>query len=306
MGAECFTERCGACGSMDVVTDFGAGDIVCRECGLILGERIVDDSPEWRNFANDDRGGDPAAKSRVGEAMDHRLDSASLTTFLVDTKPSSKGAEGDRPHRRPGLKTESARVRRMEGMLAKIQEVADALALPKVIVEVAMDVYAEAEKKGVSMRGPEKESMPVAVLFIACRKSGNARSLKEFAAASGIPKNRIGKSFMVLSKNLNLEMTQATTEEYVRRFCSRLGLPTKTQMIANDVAKKADELGLSTGKSPNAVAASVVYLVAAYTDAKRSIQEISNVTTIGEKNVKVVCKELNKSRMVLFEGVMLT
>ncbi|KAJ0406393.1 hypothetical protein P43SY_007001 [Pythium insidiosum] len=201
---------------------------------------------------------------------------------------------------------ESATARRIEGLLAKIQEVADALALPKSIVELATDVYAEAEKSGVSMRGPEKDSIPVAVLFIACRKSGNARSLKEFEAASGVPKKRIGKSFMTLSKTLDLDMVQASTQDYVRRFCSRLGLPNKTQSIANDVAQRADELGLSSGKSPIAVAASVIYLVAAYTDAKRSLQEISDVSMIGEKNVKVVCKELNKSRVTLFEGVLMT
>ncbi|KAJ0397399.1 hypothetical protein ATCC90586_000924 [Pythium insidiosum] len=225
---------------------------------------------------------------------------------------------------------ESATARRIEGLLAKIQEVADALALPKSIVELATDIYAEAEKSGVSMRGPEKDSIPVAVLFIACRKSGNARSLKEFEAASGVPKKRIGKSFMTLSKTLDLDMVQASTQDYVRRFCSRLGktldldmvqastqdyvrrfcsrlgLPNKTQSIANDVAQRADELGLSSGKSPIAVAASVIYLVAAYTDAKRSLQEISDVSMIGEKNVKVVCKELNKSRVTLFEGVLMT
>lgn len=50
----------------------------------------------------------------------------------------------------------------------------------------------------------------------------------------------------------------------------------------------------------------MIYLVAAYTNSKRSIQEISDVTMIGEKSVKKVCKELNKSRVVLFEGVVMT
>jgi transcription initiation factor TFIIB len=300
---------------MDVVTDFSAGDVVCRDCGMILGERIIDDTPEGRNCANDDRGGDPAAKSRVGEVADQRLNEVSLTTYLVDPRAgktsvsaTNGGTEGGggRAHKRPNITSECAKVKRMKRSMDRVHEVADTMTLPKIIVETALDIYAEAEKKGISMRGPEKESMPVAVLFIACRKLGNARSLKEFEEASGVPKKRIGKSFMTLNRSLDIEMTQPTTEEYVRRFCSRLGLPFKTQSIANNVAKKADTLGLSTGKSPITVAASVIYLVAAYTDAKRSIQEISTVTMIGEKNMKVVCKELNKSRVMLFEGVLTT
>jgi transcription initiation factor TFIIB len=307
MGAECYTESCSDCGSADVVTDFGAGDIVCRDCGMVLGERIVDDSPEWRNFANDDRGGDPAANSRVGEAVDARLEGASLTTFLVDPVKGSKTSEGEpgKPHRRPALKDESTKLRRMEEMMRGIQRIAEAMNLPKSVVEVALDLYADAAKREISMRGPDKDGMAAAMLFIACRQTGNARSFKEFEAASGSSKKRIGKAFMTLSKTLHVEMAQATTEDYVRRFCSRLGLPTKTQTIAYDVAQKADSLGLSSGKSPIAVAASVIYLVAAYTNSKRSLQEISDVSMIGEKNMKVVCKELNKSRVTLFEGVLL-
>ncbi|CAH0474598.1 unnamed protein product [Peronospora belbahrii] len=305
MGGECVPDNCRECGSADVVTDYSAGDVVCRSCGMILGERIIDDSPEWRTFANDDRGGDPAAKSRVGDVADARLDSLSLTTYLVDTKKSS-GTESGRQHKRPNVSSDSAKVKRMQRNMTRIQEVASSLSIPKKIVEIALDVYAEAEKQNVIVRGPERESMTVAVLFIACRKAGNARSLKEFEEASGIPKRRIGKSFMTLQRRLDLDIKQATTEEYVQRFCSRLGLPNKTQMIAHAVAKKADSLELSNGQPPVAVAASVIYLVAAYTNAKRSIQEISDVTMIGEKSMKRVCKELNKSRVVLFEGVVMT
>ncbi|TDH74152.1 uncharacterized protein CCR75_008047 [Bremia lactucae] len=302
MGGECAPDHCRECGSKDVVTDFSAGDVVCRGCGMILGERIIDDSPEWRTFANDDRGGDPAAKSRVGDVADARLDSLSLSTYLVDPKKSGGGADSSK-HKRPNISSDSAKVKRMQRNMARIQEVADYLSLPKKIVEVALDIYADAEKQEINMRGPERESMAVAVLFIACRKASNARSLKEFEEASGIPKRRIGKSFMSLQRQLKLEVKQATTEEYVQRFCSRLGLPNKTQMIAHTVAQKADRLELSNGQPPVAVAASVIYLVAAYTNAKRSIQEISDVTMIGEKSMKRVCKELNKSRVVLFEVI---
>ncbi|CAI5736579.1 unnamed protein product [Hyaloperonospora brassicae] len=305
MGGECAPDHCRECGSADVVTDFSAGDVVCRGCGMILGERIIDDTPEWRTFANDDRGGDSAAKSRVGDVADARLDSVSLSTYLVDLKKGG-GAEAGGKHKRPNISSESAKVKKMQRTMTRIQEVADCLSLPKKIVEIALDVYAEAEKQGVNMRGPERESMVVAVLFIACRKAGNARSLKEFEDASGVPKRRIGKSFMSLQRRLDLEVKQATTGEYVQRFCSRLGLPSKTQVIAHAVAKKADSLELSNGQPPVAVAASVIYLVAAYTNAKRSIQEISDVTMIGEKSMKRVCKELNKSRVVLFEGVVMT
>lgn len=38
--------------------EFASGDVVCGECGLVLGDRIIDTRSEWRTFANDDQGND--------------------------------------------------------------------------------------------------------------------------------------------------------------------------------------------------------------------------------------------------------
>ena len=32
----------------NIVEEFGSGDLVCGNCGLILGDRIVDTRSEWR------------------------------------------------------------------------------------------------------------------------------------------------------------------------------------------------------------------------------------------------------------------
>ena len=39
----------------NIVEEFGSGDLVCGNCGLILGDRIVDTRSEWRvSFYPDD------------------------------------------------------------------------------------------------------------------------------------------------------------------------------------------------------------------------------------------------------------
>ncbi|KAI9906522.1 hypothetical protein PsorP6_004111 [Peronosclerospora sorghi] len=106
---------------------------------------------------------------------------------------------------------------------------------------------------------------------------------------------------MRLQRRLNLDVKKATTEEYVQRFFSRLGLPSKTQTIAHAGAKKADSLEHSNGQPPVPVAASVIYLVAAYTNAKRYIQEVSDVTMIGES-----VQGTEQEPSGLFEGVVMT
>ena len=48
----------------NIIEDFRSGDVVCGNCGLVLGPRIIDTRSEWRTFSNDDGGGDDP--SRVG------------------------------------------------------------------------------------------------------------------------------------------------------------------------------------------------------------------------------------------------
>lgn len=37
-----------------IAEEFAQGDLVCSDCGLVLGDRIIDTRSEWRTFANDE------------------------------------------------------------------------------------------------------------------------------------------------------------------------------------------------------------------------------------------------------------
>jgi transcription initiation factor TFIIB len=63
-----------------LVEDHRAGDMICTECGLVVGERIIDVSSEWRTFANSDK--DQKDMCRVGAVEDTSLGGADLTTSI--------------------------------------------------------------------------------------------------------------------------------------------------------------------------------------------------------------------------------
>jgi transcription elongation factor Elf1 len=52
-----YENQCPDCGSIDVVEDHAHGDLVCRQCGRVIGEKIIDTDREWREFESD-QGGD--------------------------------------------------------------------------------------------------------------------------------------------------------------------------------------------------------------------------------------------------------
>ncbi len=55
-------KECSECGGKDIFRDEEKGETVCRGCGLVIEDKMVDFSQEWRDF-EDDRGG---SKRRTG------------------------------------------------------------------------------------------------------------------------------------------------------------------------------------------------------------------------------------------------
>ena len=77
-----FTHLCRECRSSNTMEDHHSGDIVCTDCGLVIG-RVIDQGEEWRTFA-DDEGPD---KSRVGTARNDLLsEGGAMSTSIVHQK----------------------------------------------------------------------------------------------------------------------------------------------------------------------------------------------------------------------------
>lgn len=74
--------------STEVVFDHSAGDTVCFECGLVLEAHSIDETSEWRTFANESGDNDPV---RVGGPTNPLLGDGGLSTVI--SKPS--GGQGD-------------------------------------------------------------------------------------------------------------------------------------------------------------------------------------------------------------------
>ena len=56
-------KECPECASKNIYREVEKGETVCRDCGLVIEDRMVDFSQEWRDF-DEDGGG--ASKRRTG------------------------------------------------------------------------------------------------------------------------------------------------------------------------------------------------------------------------------------------------
>lgn len=75
----------------EVVLDHSAGDTVCSECGLVLEAHSIDETSEWRTFANESGDNDPV---RVGGISNPLLSDGGLST-VISSRPNNANGGSD-------------------------------------------------------------------------------------------------------------------------------------------------------------------------------------------------------------------
>jgi len=62
-----FVKKCPECGSINLLLNKEKGEVICRDCGLVVEERMVDFDQEWSEFDSDSA----AQKRRTGAPMSY-------------------------------------------------------------------------------------------------------------------------------------------------------------------------------------------------------------------------------------------
>ncbi|CAK7893909.1 transcription initiation factor IIB [[Candida] anglica] len=295
----------------DLIERFSEGDIVCGSCGLVLSDRVVDTRSEWRTFSNDDQNGDDP--SRVGDAGNPLMDTEDLSTMISYVPENTRvGRELNRAQSKSLVdKKDNA----LSAAYAKISQMCDGYQLPKIVQDGAKEVYKLVydEKR---LRGKSQESIMAAAIFIGCRKASVARTFKEIWALTNVPRKEIGKVFKIMHKLLqeknaanpnaysliqdNIQTTQTSAEDLIRRYCSHLGLSTQVTNAAEYIARQCKEVGVLAGRSPITIAATVIYMAALVFGADLQPSKIAEKTGVSDGTIKTSYKVMyeEKSRLI--------
>jgi len=279
----------------NISEEFSNGDLVCADCGLVLGDRIVDTRSEWRTFANDE-GDDP---SRVGSAANPLLNGPQLDTVISQRDGGSGAArELNRTH---GRVTAVKGERNLLQAYKDISAMCEAIGLPKLIADIAKQLFKRVEDEKL-LRGKPNESIIAACIFIACRQEGVPRTFKEICTLTQVPKKEIGRCFKALNDAFHETKVQTmTSEDLMARFCSNLGLNMEIQKAAVELTKKAKEIGTLAGKSPVSIAAACIYMASTLYKEDRNTRDISVVCGVSEVTIKNAYKHLYNERARLVD-----
>ncbi|KAJ4851365.1 Transcription initiation factor IIB-2 [Turnera subulata] len=284
---------CPECKSLtEIVFDHSAGDTICSECGLVLEAHSVDETSEWRTFSSDSNDHDP---NRVGGPLNPLLGDAALSTTI--SRPH--GASSDRLSGSLG-KWQSRGPNSDRGGLIhafkSISVLADRLGLVTTIKDRANEIYKKVEDQK-PLKGRNQEAILAACLYIACRQENKPRTVKEICSVvHGATKKEFGRAKEFIIKHLEIEMGHSVdmgtihAADYLRRFCSNLGMTNQAVKAAHEAVEKSEELDIR--RSPISVAAAVIYIITQLSDDKKPLKDVSFVTQVAEGTIKNSYKDL--------------
>ncbi|KAF5941222.1 hypothetical protein HYC85_022389 [Camellia sinensis] len=337
----------------EVVFDHSAGDTVCSECGLVLESHSIDETSEWRTFANESGDNDPV---RVGGPTNPLLTDGGLSTVIskpngvtsdflssslgrwqnrgsnpdrslilafktIATMSDSSGyireeeAEGawkrrrrltgccenanreDEERERVGEETYWKVKAKVKALMLSNDKIRDrVLGLVATIKDRANEIYKKVEDQK-SSRGRNQDAILAACLYIACRQEDKPRTVKEICSvANGATKKEIGRAKEYIVKQLELEKGQSVemgtihAGDFMRRFCSNLGMNNQAVKAAQEAVQKSEEFDIR--RSPISIAAAVIYIITQLSDDKKPLKDVSIATGVAEGTIRNSYKDL--------------
>ncbi|PIU76051.1 hypothetical protein COS75_01045 [Candidatus Pacearchaeota archaeon CG06_land_8_20_14_3_00_35_12] len=284
-----FIKKCPECGSVNLVYDEEKGEVHCRDCGLVVEEKMVDMGQDWRQFEEGEK------KGRAGAPSSWQKFDKGLTTNIGGLSDIYQlGAKQTRKFFR--LKKWQERVstsieRNLRLAMAELRRVASFINLPNVVKEEASRIYNFVLQRGL-VRGRSMESVIAACIYAACRTYQIPRTLDEIAAASDVERKEIGRTYRFITRKLGMKVTPSSPKDYIARFASILHLSPKTQSDALRILKKVEASELTSGRGPAGIAAAALYVAALLNSEKKTQREVADVAGITEVTIRNRYKEL--------------
>lgn len=295
-GKEELERHCPSCKNSTLVKDYQRNTIICENCGMIVEEDMKDRGPEWRSFDQEQK----EERSRAGPPSTETIHDKGLST-QIDRKNRDARGKSLPPERRTQMyrlrkwqkriKVSGAKNRNLATALTEIDRMSSRLSLPKKVREDASKLYRQAVKEDL-IRGRSIEGVASSALYAACRSNQIPRTLDEISEVSRVEKNEIARSYRFLTRELEVRLPPIDPARFVSRFGSELNISGETRAKAIEIIKKAQEMKVTSGKSPKGTAAAAVYMASIICGERKSQRDVAEVAGVTEVTIRNRYKEM--------------
>jgi len=298
-------DSCTGCGSSRTVVDYRKGEVLCRDCGLILDDTVFDFGPEWRAFDEEQM----SKRARTGGPIKYAKQNIGLTTEIDrydrDIKGSAIPTERKAQLYRLRKWQRRSRMgtsvdRNLSIALPELDRMCAHLNVSDNIKEECARWYRKCVNKGI-VRGRSIESVIAAIIYLVSRNHHVPKTLEELREVSGVKKKDIGRSYRTICRRLNLRMPVITAADYVPRLASQMKVSGKTEAKAIEMLEKARRMGIIAGKVPISIAAAAIFLAGRITNDKNT-EKITSFSDIPESAIRnryeELARELHRRRLI--------
>ncbi|MEK0345168.1 MAG: transcription initiation factor IIB [Nitrosopumilus sp.] len=283
-----------SCIHLTSLFDDNTGEQICRKCGQVLVQNMVDSSYDGFNedFKN----------SRTGPKISITMHDGGLSTIIGKSnfdssgKAVSYGMRGALNRMRmwdSRSKSHSSAQRNLTIALVEMNKLKEKLSLSDAIIERAAYFYRKASEKNL-IRGRTVKGIVGACIYAACRDLGTTRTIIEISKCMQEKRNIIAKSYRLLFRQLSLEVPVPDSTSSIIRFSNNLELPEKVKRDAIFILDILKENQVVAGKKPDAVAATVVYMACIKNNESMSQQKISEISGITSVTIRNRLQEFTK------------
>jgi len=263
-------------------------EYVCTDCGLVVSEASISHEEEWRSFNNEQWHN----RARASTTTAFRQDRGLSTKIGWQNKDyTGKKLSAEKRQKMQRLRKWQTRTtmgtgsdRSVNQAIAEIQRMGSALGIPKQTQKTAISFYRAAQRNDIVI-GNSIEGVASGALYAAARMENNPCDLDRVVAVSRVKKSHINTCYRSLNKQLQLPISPTTPEDHFERFIKALDIKSENQVRQDAIKllKKYQEHGNISGKSPSAVAASIIFITTfehCPEISQAQVADISNTTPV--------------------------
>lgn len=281
----------------DLIGDQERGELVCPSCGFVVVEQALDSGVEWRQLDYSER----EKKMHVGQPSSIAIHDFGLSTEISVDGRDSHGRYLDQFNRQSAqtmqkwqrrIRTSAQGERSLANALTKISETAHQLKMTDPIIEEASHIFRKSAKQSVS-KSKSIAGMAAASLYLACRRKGVNRSMKEIAKATGTQERFAARYYrLILSEVEPHYLPPPSIQKYISKLVNMEKINPRVERLALDLADRATDSEISSGKTPAGLAAAYVYIAAVLCSEHIPQREIAEIAEVTEVTVRNRCREI--------------
>jgi transcription initiation factor TFIIB len=247
---------------LTIITDLDSGEVVCSKCGLVISDKIQDTRQEWRDFASEEA----KDRRRTGSPTSLASHDMGLYTMIGRGRKDARGQTlGVSMRSTMGrlrkwdLRTQASTNRNLITAFNQLNILKDKLGLPDSMIEKTAYIYRKARGRGLA-RGRETSSALAAALYLACRQDRTPRTLNEICMISNIKRKAVSRQYRDMVIELDMRIPAVDPIKCITRIANQINLNQKVKQKAININSAATKSGLSAGKNPMGLAASILYI----------------------------------------------